>query len=175
MLLEQLQVEQVRNAQAAAAHFVFICRTNSARGGSNLYASRGILRREFDHAMVGKDDVGPVRDEKMAIHPHPRFAQGAHFLQECNGVEDNAITNDTAASGTEHAARHKLKHKFLAVDNDSVAGIVSAGVAGHHGKVLRQHIDDLSLALIAPLGAHDDRSLAFFQFPLRSEDAAGTH
>ena len=124
--------------------------------------------------MVGKDDVGPVGDEKMPVDLHARFAQRANFFQECDGIEDNAIANDAAASGTQHAARHKLQHKLFAVDDDGVAGIVPAGIAGHHGKVLRQHVDDLSLALVAPLGAHDDRSLSFFQFPLRSENAAGT-
>ena len=63
-----------------------------------------------------------------------------------------------------------MKNKFLAVDDDGVAGVVSSGVTGYDREVLRQHVDDLPLAFIAPLGAYDHRSLAFFQFQLRQEN-----
>src|SRR6202034_3466183 len=46
-----------------------------------------------------------------------------------------------------------------------VSAIVPAAIAGHHREVLRQHVDDLPFALIAPLGTHDYRSLTSFQFP----------
>jgi hypothetical protein len=37
-----------------------------------------------------------------------------------------------------------------------VAGVVAAVVAGHHLHLLREEIDDLPLAFVAPLGARYD-------------------
>ena len=59
------------------------------------------------------------------------------------------------------------KNEFLAVDDDGVAGIVSAGIARHDGEVLGKDVDDFAFALIAPLGAYDDRGLTLFQCQLR--------
>jgi hypothetical protein len=59
--------------------------------------------------------------------------------------------------------RHQLQDKPFPVDDDRVSGVVAPGVAGHDGKVLRQDVDDLAFALIAPLGANDDRGIALVQ------------
>jgi hypothetical protein len=53
-----------------------------------------------------------------------------------------------------------------------VAGIMAAGVTGNYGETLRQNIDNLSFALIAPLGADDNCGLASFQFRLRLKNRA---
>jgi hypothetical protein len=56
-----------------------------------------------------------------------------------------------------------LQDEFLALDDDGVAGIVASGIAGHDGKVVGEHVDNLALAFIAPLRADDDRSSDFAQ------------
>ena len=70
----------------------------------------------------------------------------------------------------QHAAGNQLQDELLAGDGDRVPGVVSAGIAGHHAEILREHVDDLALAFIAPLGAHHHcRFHAFFNFsPLRA-------
>ncbi len=71
----------------------------------------------------------------------------------------------------QHSARNQLQHELLAIDDDRVAGIVAAGIAGHNGEVLRQNVDDLAFALVAPLGADNYRGLASFQCQLRHRDS----
>ena len=56
-----------------------------------------------------------------------------------------------------------MQNELLALDDDGVAGIVSAGVAGHNGEIVGEHIDNLALAFVAPLRADDDRSSHFAQ------------
>ena len=167
VFLEKLQVEKIGNAQAAAAHFVFVGGADAARGGADLYAAGRILRGQFDHAVVGQDYVGAIRDEKTAVHLDASCAQRVHFFQERQRIEHNAVANHAAAAGAQHAARDQLQNEFLAVDDDGVAGVVSAGVAGNDGELLRQHVDDFPFALIAPLGADDHRGSASFHCPLR--------
>jgi hypothetical protein len=56
-----------------------------------------------------------------------------------------------------------LQDELLAVDGYCMTGVVAAGIAGHDLEALRQYIDDLALALVAPLGADDDGCLARIQ------------
>ena len=56
----------------------------------------------------------------------------------------------------QHAAGHQLQDKLLPADDDGVPGIVPAGVARDHIERAREHIDNLALAFIAPLGAKYD-------------------
>ena len=172
VLLEQLQIEQIGHAQAAAAHLVFVGWADAARGGADLDASRSIFRREFDHAVVGKDYVSAVRNEEMTVDFHPGLAQSTSLFQERERIEHDAIADDAAATGAQHAAGHELQNKFLAVDDDGVAGVVSAGVTGYNREVFRENVDDLAFAFIAPLGANNHRGFAFFQFQLRQGNFA---
>ncbi len=48
---------------------------------------------------------------------------------------------------------------------------MAARIARHDGKLLGEHIDDLALALIAPLGTEDDGGLALRL--VHSKDAPG--
>ena len=98
----------------------------------------------------------------MAIDFHPGLAQCANFLQKGERIEHHAVADNAAAARAQHATGHQLQNKFLAVDDDGVAGIVAPGIAGDDGEVLRQDVDDLPLALIAPLGANNHGGLAFF-------------
>src|SRR6266568_4095312 len=108
----------------------------------------------------------------MTVDLYTRLAQGSRLFQKREGIEHHSIADDAAAAGAQHATRNQLQNKLLAVDDDSVAGIVSTGIAGYDGEVLRQYVDDLAFALIAPLGANDHRGFAFFQFQLRQGNFA---
>src|SRR5438309_10999120 len=102
----------------------------------------------------------------MTVNVHSGIAKLARLFQERNRIQHHAIANHTPAAASQHAARYKLQHKLCAVDDDGMAGIMSAGIAGYDGEVLRQHVNDFSFALVAPLGANDHRSLAFVQCKL---------
>src|SRR5579884_4416415 len=101
--------------------------------------------------------------------------ESIHFLQKGNGIEHHAVADDAAAAFTEHATRNKLQHEFLAADDDRVSGIVSAGIACDDVEVLREHIDDLALALISPLRADYNGCIALFQRDTPVTRFANTH
>jgi len=125
--------------------------------------------------LVGQDHVRPIRDKKIAVHFDSGFAQATDFLQKGERVEHHAIADHTTAIGAQHAAGHQLENKLFAVDDDGVSGVVAAGIASYDREALRQHVNDLPFSLIAPLGAYDHRSLAFFQFRLRQKNFTRTH
>ena len=119
--------------------------------------SGSVLRGQLNHAVVGQNHMSAVGNEKMTVDCTPASLQRARLFQKRNWIKHDAIADDAAATGAQHAAGHKLEDKLFALDDDGVAGIVSAGVAGHDGEVLRQHVDNLAFALIAPLGTQNDR------------------
>ena len=110
--------------------------------------------------MVGKNNLRAIRDEKIAVHFHAGGAQGSDFLQEGQRIDHHAIADDAGALRPQNAAGHELQNEFFSVDDDGVSGVVAAGVASHHRKCLSEYVDNLALALVAPLGSDNDRSSA---------------
>ena len=68
-------------------------------------------------------------------------------------IDDHAVADDAGDAGMQDAGRNQVQDELLAVDVDGVARVVAALVARHDGEARRQQVDNLALALIAPLGA----------------------
>ena len=60
-----------------------------------------------------------------------------------------------AAAAAQDAAGNQLQDELLPPQDDRVAGVMPAGIARYQREVFREHVNDLALALIAPLGADD--------------------
>ena len=159
MRAQQRGVQHVNDAQAVAVNLVFIGGADAAAGGSDLGAAGRSLCRELNHAVVGEDNLRAVGQEKLAVDGQAHALEHADFAEQGRGVDDDAITDDALAAGAENAARDEVQDKFSAVDDDGVAGVVAASVAGDDLVALGQDIDDLAFAFIAPLGAKDDGCL----------------
>jgi len=159
MGLEQIGAHEIHNAQSIAGHLVFICGADAAAGSANSLSARGTLGSQFDHAVIGQNDLSAIGNEKLAVDFDAEAAELGNFLEECNWVEDNAVANHALASLAENAAGNKLQHEFLSAVNYRMPGIVPARVACHRAEPLAEHVHDFSLALVAPLGSEHDRRL----------------
>ena len=158
MRAQQRRVQQVDDAQAAAMHLVFIRGADAAAGGADLRASRRVLCCELDHAVVGKNDLRAVGDEKLPVDSG-RPASFSFFtsLRNAIGSSTTPLPITPLHSGRRHAAGNQLQDELLALDDDGVPGVVAAGIARDDGELLREHVDDLAFALIAPLGTQNNR------------------
>ena len=68
---------------------------------------------------------------------------------------DDAVADQAARAIGEHSGRNDVQDGLLAAHHEGVAGIVPA-LETHHGiGVVGEQIDDLALALVAPLGAEN--------------------
>src|SRR5262249_62076078 len=56
--------------------------------------------------------------------------------------------------------RNQMQHGLLAADHERVPGVVPALEAHHALRMVGEPVDDLALALVAPLGAYDYDVLA---------------
>ena len=113
--------------------------------------------------MIGKNDVGAVADEEIAVHFHAGRAQRIDFLHEGERIEHYAVADNTAAAFAQHAAGNQLQDELLALDGDRVSRIVAAGITRDDLEALREHVNDFAFAFVAPLCADDDCCLACFQ------------
>src|SRR5205823_581953 len=82
MRAQQLGVEQIDYAQAAALHLVLISRTNATGSSADLHASRSILCGELDHAVIGKDHMRAVGDEEAASDIKSGLLESVYFFEK---------------------------------------------------------------------------------------------
>ena len=123
--------------------------------------------------MVGQNHLGAVADKQMAVHHDSSFAQSPNLFEKSHGIEHYAVADYTAAVFPQHSAGHELQYKFLTVDDDGMASIVAAGIARHDREILREHVNNFALALIAPLRSDDDRGFPLLQDQLRGTGQRG--
>jgi hypothetical protein len=78
------------------------------------------------------------------------------FLEERLRIDDNAVADHAGDACVQHAGRDQMQHELLSLDEHRVPGVVAALRAGDDLKAWREQVDDLALALVAPLGAEHD-------------------
>ena len=91
------------------------------------------------------------------------------FIEEL-GVDHAPGADDARLPLVEDPRRDVVELERLAAAEDRVARVGPALEPADHVRVLREQVDDLALALVAPLGADDDagrHQLAFARFANR--------
>ena len=77
-------------------------------------------------------------------------------LSDQNLRIDDAAVADHAGLAAHDAARQRADLERLVTDDNCVSGVRTALVAAHDVRVLREQVDDLALAFVAPLRPDDD-------------------
>ena len=85
-------------------------------------------------------------------------AQAVELADQHRGVDDDAVADHAGLARVEDPGRDQVELERLAVADDRVAGVVAALEADDHRGVLGEQVDDLALALVAPLGPDDHDS-----------------
>ena len=66
------------------------------------------------------------------------------------------LTPALSSVGTQDAAGNELKNEAMSANDDGVARVVAALIAGDPLEVAGQQVHNFTFALVAPLGADDD-------------------
>ena len=101
-------------------------------------------------------EVGLAGDAQPLVEHHTGILQFLCLLGEEDRVEHHAVTDDIDRSALEDSRRHRSQDMGLPLDLQCVTGIGSALEATDDIVVGGQHIDHLSLSLIAPLQSQQD-------------------
>ena len=77
-----------------------------------------------------------------------------YFLRERPRIDDHAVTQQAANGRVQGTGRDQVENELLVTDLHRMTGVRPPLVPGDDGRLLGDHIGDLPLALIAPLGAY---------------------
>ena len=156
-ICEHRFVTEIGEANADARHLVFVGRADAAAGGADAALAAQAFARQVDGAVVGHDQVRAVADlQQLVLREEAALPQLIDLGEEHGRIDDHAVADHAHFPGVQDAGRNQVQDRLVAIDDHGVAGIVAALVASDDVGVLGQKVDDLPLALIAPLRSDDD-------------------
>ena len=167
LLLEDLLVEQVLDADPEPRGLVGVGGADAAPRGADLQLPELRLARVVEQHVVRHDQVR-VGADPQAGEVDPLRAQVVELVGEHLRVDHDAVADRAVLARVEDPGRDQVELPLDVVADDRVAGVVAALEADHEIRVLGEQIDDLALALVAPLGA-DDHDAGHSAWSLRGE------
>src|SRR5919197_3042238 len=153
LLAQDLRVEEVLDADPEPHGLVRVGRPDAAFRRADPELAEPALARAVDDDVPRHDHVRVAR-QADALGRDPARFEVVQLLDEDWRVDD-APGADHALLAPQDPRRHVAQLVGLAVGDDRVAGVRAAVVAADEIGALRQQVDDLALALVAPLGADD--------------------
>ncbi len=102
--------------------------------------------------------------EIVRAHLDPLRADRLDFARQMIGIEHDAVADHRELARTDDAGGQQRQLEHFVADNQRMAGVVTALETDDHVRRDGQPVDDLALALVAPLGAdhHDIRHARIF-------------
>ena len=157
LVRQRVEVGEVHQADGAAADFVFIGRSDAAAGGADRGVGIGGFAQRIELAVQRQDQRDVLGDAQVFRADGDALAlQLGDFVEEGLRIEHHAVADHGKLGGAQDARRQQRQLVGFAVDDERMAGIVTALEAHDDIGLLRQPVDDLALPFVAPLGADDD-------------------
>ncbi len=153
---EPVTLEQVGDTDRASPDLVLVGGADAASGRAYRVRAAGALacavqrdvRRQDQRAV--RADAQALVDCNALLHQCIRLAE--HRIER----EHDAVADQAVDARVQDARRDQRENGLDAVDDERVAGVVPALESHDRRGALGQQVDDLPLALVAPLGADDD-------------------
>ena len=151
--IDLIQMRQIAHPDRSATHLVFVSRTDAATRCANLALSGSsftqsiqiAVQRQDQRAIVGNGEIVIIDSDALPL-------QLLDFGLQRPRVQHHAIADDRK-SARHDTAGQQAEFVSGVPHHQCVAGIVAA-LKPHHGVGTRcQPVDDLALALVAPLCA----------------------
>src|SRR5919201_1095331 len=153
LLAEDLRLQQILDADAEPEGLVSVRGADPAACGADLELAEPPLACPVDRAVPGHHHVRVAR-KPHAIRRHAARLQLVQLDDEVFWIDD--------ATGADHAflpgddpGRQVPQLEGLTGNDDRVTGVRAAVVAADEVRVLGEQVDDLALALVAPLRPDD--------------------
>jgi hypothetical protein len=146
--------EEILNADPEAEGLVGVTGADPALRRADLELPELRLARVVELHVVRHDHVR-VRGDLQPAHVDPAALEALDLVGEHTGVDHDPVADHAELAGMEDPRRDQVEGELLAVADDRVAGVVAALETHDHPRALREQVDDLALALIAPLGSDD--------------------
>ena len=155
--IECVEVGKIAHPDRAAADLVLIGRTDAAAGGADLARTRGGFAHGIELAVERQDQRAVVGHREVILgDAHALPLELGDFGLQRPRIEYHAVADDRQRAAHD-PRRQQAELVGLRAHYERVPRVVTA-LEAHDGiGAARQPVDDLALALIAPLGAdHGD-------------------
>jgi hypothetical protein len=154
-------IPQIQYTHSAPSNLVFVCWTNSATCGSDLFAGRAL---RIDQLVVRENQVCAIAHIQSPLHVDSVGTQLVDLGEQRCGIEHDTISYRTANACMQNSARHLMEHEGFVADMYSVACISAALIPDYPGGMLGENVNELPLSFVTPLRAHDnDRAPALIE------------
>ena len=149
---EIVEMGEVADADGATADLVLISRADAATGSADLARAAGIFAQTVQIAMERQDQRAGFGDLEILRRDDDTLSrQLRDFIAEVPRIEHDAIADDRKRAAHD-ARREQGQLVDIFTDDQRVPGIMTALKADDDVGTFGQPVDDLALALIAPLG-----------------------
>jgi len=118
-----------------------------------------VLARLVQGDVVRHDQRRRRADLQARTHLDAVALELGDLLLQGRRVQHHAVADQAQRVGAQDAGRDQVQHGLLAADDQGVAGVVAALEAHDRADFLGQQVDDLALALVAPLRAQHHHRL----------------
>lgn len=151
-LCELLLVDEVADTDADAVVAVDIARADAVVRRADLALAARIIGELIHQAVIRQDELRAVADAD-AREIDAALCEAVHLLQHDLRVECDAVADDAVRTLEEDTRRHQAQLIVYTIDDDGMAGVAAALEANDRLSLLGEVVDNLALALVAPLGA----------------------
>src|SRR5579872_1680108 len=155
LAVEFVRIGKVHQTNGAPPDLVLISRTDAAFRCTDFDASGvGRFAVSVELAMQGENERNILGDLEIVGRDFDALrANFLSFLHEMVRIKNDAVADDRQFAGTHDARRQEREFERLAVNHQSMAGVMPTLETHHDIGGNGKPIDDLAFALVAPLGA----------------------
>ena len=152
-----LQIGQIHQADGAPARLVLVGRADAALRRTDLGPGAAAFAKRVEFAVNGENERGVFGDAQIVARDRDTLlAQAFDLGCERMRIEHDTVADDRKLVWPHDSGGQKRQLVHGAADDERVAGVMPALEPHDHVGLLRQPVDDLAFALVAPLGAHDN-------------------
>ncbi len=144
---------KIGHSDSAAAVLVLVGRADSAAGGPDVLT---LLAGRVEQLVVRQHEMRAVGHEHAAGGVDPALRELVELAEEGLGLEHHPVAHHAGDVGMQNARRDLAQDEVGVADHDGVAGVGAALVADHEVGPLGEHVDQLPLPFVAPLGTYDN-------------------
>ncbi len=154
LAVEHLQVGEIHQPDGAPADLVLVGRTDAAAGGADGALAGRLLARDVELLVQRQDQRGIFGDAQIVAGDRDALLLQPFDLGDQRArIEHDAVADHRKLVRPHHAGGQQRKLVGHAVDDERMAGVMTALEANDDVGLLRQPVDDLALAFVAPLRA----------------------
>ena len=151
---EPVLVKQVAHLNAGLGVFVGIEGGDAALGGAEGLAAKALLLVGVLKHVVGHQELCPLGNDEVG-GGDALIGDALELLDQLFHIQRHAVADDVGDVRVESTGGEDVEREAPVVVDDGVTGVRTALKADDDVRRLRQHVGDLALALVAPVGAND--------------------